>query len=61
MGMVNEPVPTDKSSGWGIWRWKREWNGSLERIEIFRKFILPQYRHLLRARNIVKVVSNRFQ
>jgi lipid II:glycine glycyltransferase (peptidoglycan interpeptide bridge formation enzyme) len=53
MGMVDEPPPTKESSKWGIWRWKREWNGSLERIEIFDKIILPKYKPILQARNFV--------
>jgi lipid II:glycine glycyltransferase (peptidoglycan interpeptide bridge formation enzyme) len=53
MGMVDEPLPTKESSKWGIWRWKREWNGSLERIEIFDKIILPKYKPIIQARNFV--------
>jgi lipid II:glycine glycyltransferase (peptidoglycan interpeptide bridge formation enzyme) len=53
MGMVDEPTPTEKSAKWGIWRWKREWNGCLERYEIFDKTVLPQYKPVLQARNIV--------
>jgi len=53
MGMVDEPTPTETSDKWGIWRWKREWNGSLERIEIFNKTVLPQYKPVLQATNIL--------
>jgi lipid II:glycine glycyltransferase (peptidoglycan interpeptide bridge formation enzyme) len=61
MGMVNEPVPTEKSDKWGIWRWKKEWNGSLERIEIFDKTILPRYKPVLQARDIVYDATKRFK
>ena len=61
MGMVDEPIPTEESSKWGIWRWKREWNGSLERIEIFDKTILPQYKTVLHARDIVYETIKRFR
>jgi lipid II:glycine glycyltransferase (peptidoglycan interpeptide bridge formation enzyme) len=53
LGGVSEPPPTEGSSKWGIWRWKREWKGNLERIEIFNKIILPQYRPILHARDLV--------
>jgi lipid II:glycine glycyltransferase (peptidoglycan interpeptide bridge formation enzyme) len=53
LGGVSEPPPTERSSSWGIWRWKREWNGNLERIEIFDKIILPKYKPILQARNFV--------
>jgi lipid II:glycine glycyltransferase (peptidoglycan interpeptide bridge formation enzyme) len=53
MGGVDEPPPTEGSSKWGIWRWKREWKGNLERIETFDKIILPQYKPMLQARNLV--------
>ncbi|MFB3888923.1 MAG: lipid II:glycine glycyltransferase FemX [Candidatus Bathyarchaeia archaeon] len=49
MGMVDEPTPTEKSSKWGIWRWKREWKGTLEKTEIFDKTVLPKYRPILQA------------
>jgi lipid II:glycine glycyltransferase (peptidoglycan interpeptide bridge formation enzyme) len=53
LGGVSEPPPAERSSSWGIWRWKREWNGNLERIEIFDKIILPKYKPILQARNFV--------
>lgn len=52
MGMVDEPTPTEKSDKGGIWRWKREWKGNLERIEIFDKIILPKYKPILQAKNL---------
>lgn len=51
MGGVDEPPPTEESSKWGIWRWKREWKGSLEGIETFDKIILPKYKAMLQMRN----------
>ena len=53
MGMVDAPIPTEGSSKWGIWRWKKEWHGYLERIEIFEKIILPKYKRVLQARDTV--------
>ena len=53
LGGVSEPPPTEGSSKWGIWRWKKEWKGNLERIEIFNKTILPQYEPVLKARDFV--------
>ncbi len=52
LGGVSEPPPTEGSSKWGIWRWKKEWKGSLEGIEVFNKVILPQYKLVLKARNM---------
>jgi len=52
MGGVDEPPPTKESTKWGIWRWKREWKGSLEKIETFNKIILPQYKPMLQARDL---------
>lgn len=53
MGGVDEPPPSKESAKWGIWRWKKEWKGSLEKIETFNKIILPQYKLLLKARDLV--------
>lgn len=61
MGMVDDPVPTEESAKWGIWRWKREWNGYLEKIEIFEKTILPQYKLVIQARNVAQRTIERFQ
>jgi CelD/BcsL family acetyltransferase involved in cellulose biosynthesis len=54
MGMVDEPPPTEGSSAWGIWRWKREWKGSLERMQIFDKILLPRYKVILQAKKLVE-------
>jgi hypothetical protein len=53
MGGVDEPPPTKGSAKWGIWRWKREWKGSFEGLETFDKIILPQYKPMLQARDLV--------
>jgi hypothetical protein len=34
MGYVSEPPPAENSLGWGLWRWKREWNGQLEKVYV---------------------------
>ena len=54
MGLVSEPPPTEGSSAWGIWRWKREWKGNLERIQIFDKLFLPRYKLILNAKKLVE-------
>jgi lipid II:glycine glycyltransferase (peptidoglycan interpeptide bridge formation enzyme) len=54
MGYVPEPLPTEDSSNWGIWRWKKEWNGSLERTQTFSKTFLPRYKLILQAKKLVE-------
>jgi len=54
MGLVSEPPPTESSNAWGIWRWKREWKGSLERVQIFDKLFLPRYKFILKAKKLVE-------
>jgi len=54
MGLVSEPPPTESSNAWGIWRWKREWNGSLIRIQIFDKLFLPKYKLVLKTKKLVE-------
>jgi len=54
MGLVDDPVPTEESKSWGIWRWKREWKGDLEVIRIFDKLYLPKYRHVLGIKRLVE-------
>lgn len=41
MGYVSQPPPTEGSDGWGLWRWKREWGGILERVYIYHKVLRP--------------------
>jgi len=54
MGFVSDPPPTEGVSTWGIWRWKKEWNGDLERIQIFEKILSPRYKIILKARNLIR-------
>jgi hypothetical protein len=54
MGTVPEPLPTQESSEWGIWRWKREWKGNLERIQTYDKILLPRYKLILQAKKLVE-------
>lgn len=54
MGIVDEPLPTKESKAWGIWRWKREWKGSLEKIQVFDRTILPKYSFVLKTQNAKK-------
>jgi len=44
MGHVSEPPPTESSSTWGLWRWKREWNGQLEKKLVYHKIYMPKFR-----------------
>ncbi|MHA1225638.1 MAG: lipid II:glycine glycyltransferase FemX [Candidatus Hodarchaeales archaeon] len=54
MGLVSEPPPNEGSDDWGIWRWKREWNGSLEKIRVYEKILLPRYKYVLKIKDMVK-------
>ena len=54
MGSVFEPPPTQGSNRWGIWRWKREWNGNLKRIQRFEKLFFPEYKFILKAKEAVE-------
>ena len=47
MGYVSEPPPTEGSEGWGLWRWKREWNGILERVFVYHKVLMPRFRKFI--------------
>jgi hypothetical protein len=56
MGLIDEPLPTENSCAWGIWRWKKEWNGNLERIKIFTKFLLPRYKIVFKTKKLIECV-----
>ena len=47
LGSVSEPLPTDGSPQWGLWRWKREWNGRLEKTFVYDKIYMPRFRKFL--------------
>jgi CelD/BcsL family acetyltransferase involved in cellulose biosynthesis len=47
MGLVSEPVPTENSPGWSLWRWKREWNGQLENYCVYHKTYMPRLKNLV--------------
>ena len=47
MGYVSEPPPTEGSDGWGLWRWKREWNGVLEKVFVYHKVLMPRFRKFI--------------
>jgi len=59
MGLVPEPPPARGSSMWGIWRWKREWNGNLKRMQRFEKLFFPEYKLMLKAKETVEKVYTR--
>jgi len=44
MGHVNEPPPTDGSAGLGLWRWKREWRGQLEKRYLYHKIYMSRFK-----------------
>jgi lipid II:glycine glycyltransferase (peptidoglycan interpeptide bridge formation enzyme) len=56
MGIVSEPPPNEESDDWGVWRWKREWKGNLERTQAFDKTFLPRYKLILRAKRLAERV-----
>lgn len=47
MGFVNNPPPTHCSSDWGLWRWKREWNGQLEKVFRYNKVYMPRFKKIV--------------
>jgi lipid II:glycine glycyltransferase (peptidoglycan interpeptide bridge formation enzyme) len=44
MGYVSEPPPAENSLGWGLWRWKREWNGQLEKVYVYHRVYMPHFK-----------------
>jgi lipid II:glycine glycyltransferase (peptidoglycan interpeptide bridge formation enzyme) len=49
MGHVSDPPPTEGSSHWGLWRWKREWNGQLEKTLVYHRIYMPKIRKFIIA------------
>ncbi|MFX0199064.1 MAG: lipid II:glycine glycyltransferase FemX [Candidatus Hodarchaeota archaeon] len=47
MGMVPEPVPTHGSPQWGLWRWKREWKGQLQKVFVYNRVYYPKIKKLI--------------
>lgn len=43
MGVVPNPVPVEGSEMWGVWRWKREWNGELNNTFLYYKIFMPKF------------------
>jgi len=60
MGLVPDPPPVEGSDAWGIWRWKREWKGSMKKIQTFEKLFLPKYKLVLKAKQSVERVYTHF-
>jgi len=54
MGLVRDPPPTKGMKAWGVWRWKREWNGNLNRFQVFGKLFLPRYKLMLKAKKLAE-------
>jgi CelD/BcsL family acetyltransferase involved in cellulose biosynthesis len=46
-GGVYEPLPTENSPGWSLWRWKREWNGQLKKYYIYHKVYMPKLKRFV--------------
>lgn len=61
MGLVSESPPAKGSSSWGVWRWKREWKGKLERLHVYHKFYRPRYKLVLKAKNLAEKAYNRLK
>ncbi|MEM3769688.1 MAG: peptidoglycan bridge formation glycyltransferase FemA/FemB family protein [Candidatus Bathyarchaeia archaeon] len=59
MGLVSEPPPSEGSKAWGIWRWKREWGGSLNKLQVYHKYFKPRYKLILKAKKIVEKFAAR--
>lgn len=47
MGGVPEPPPTENSCKWGLWRWKREWNGQLKKLYVYHKVYMPKIKKFI--------------
>ena len=60
LGSVSEPLPGERSPQWGLWRWKREWNGQLDKVFVYEKIYMPRFRKfiLTGARALHAVLPN---
>ncbi len=47
LGTVPNPVPVEASKMWGLWRWKREWNGELNKTFLYYKIFMPKFTKLV--------------
>ena len=47
LGHVYEPLPVENSPTWSLWRWKREWNGQLEKVYIYNKIYMAKFKKLI--------------
>jgi len=61
MGYVVDPLPTEDSEAWGIWRWKREWKGELKKILIFNKIFFHKYKFILKTKEIFESIYERIR
>ncbi len=61
MGLVNDPPPTEGAGAWGIWRWKREWKGNLERLQTFDKLLMPRYKLVLKGKKLAERAFSLFK
>lgn len=51
MGLVPHPLPTEGSSIWGLWRWKREWKGKLRKMQRYCKIYSPCLKKITKVAN----------
>jgi len=61
MGLIDDPIPREESKAWGIWRWKREWNGRMSPLSIFDKIMIPRYRYVLEAKRLAELSYGRLK
>jgi len=54
LGLIPEPLPIKGSNTWGIWRWKREWKGNLEKMHVYEKVVLPRYKFISGIKELVQ-------
>lgn len=55
MGAFPDPQPSEGTPLWGLWRWKREWRGELEKVSVYSKVYFPRLRMLMdTARRVLR-------